>query len=687
MTSGVAADVGGTFTDIVAVDDDGRLIALKVPSTPRAFGDAVVEGVGLATKRAGNAPGEVERIVHGTTVATNAVLERSGPRTGLITTAGFRDVLEIGRLRTPTLYDLSWSKPSPIVGRRDRLEVDERIAFDGAVIRPVDLDGLVEAVDAAVSDGVSSFAVSLINAYANPEHEVTVAEWLRHRHPLVDVTEATSVVREVGEFERTSTGVLNAYLRPVVATYLDHLETGLERAGFDQPLLVMQSNGGMLTAAEAGRHPASLLESGPAAGVLAAAHVAVEAGEQAVVSFDMGGTTAKASLIEDSKPARALELSVGSEISSAARLLRGGGIAVRLPVIDLAEVGAGGGSIARIDVGGALVVGPRSAGAEPGPACYARGGTEATVTDANLVLGYVSPDHLRAGGIDVDRELAVKAIGDHIAEPLGLDVIEAAFAVHAVADRQMARALRSVTTERGRDITQHTLIAFGGSGPLHAASLAEAVRVTRVIVPPLAGVLSALGLLQAPVELSTVETVDLALEEASASAIAQLFQAADDRLRSRLVDAGIDPDAMSAQVHADVRYVGQASELTVATDVDFDGASVARLDAAFRLAHDATYGHGGLGPLEVVRVRIDVSVKQSTMSIRARPVPGVSSSFERLVHFDGTSMKAPVVSRDSITAPVPGPVLVDETDTTTVVPPGWTVAVDSSANLILERAS
>ena len=440
MTARVAADVGGTFTDVVVVGDDGRVCARKVLSTPGGFERGVVAGAIDALDAAGTAPATVSGVLHGTTAGTNAVLERSGPTVGLITTAGFRDVLEIGRLRTPRIYDLNWTKPPALVRRRYRLEVEERMSADGTSVRPPSFEVLGERVRLAVAEGVQAFAISLINSHANKAHEDLIAEWLCDQYPSVAVTTGSSVVAEIGEFERTSTAVLNAYLQPVMSGYLQRLTAALAAVTIDAPILVMQSSGGMLPISEAAEMPVRLLESGPAAGVLAAARVAEMVGERSAVGFDMGGTTAKASLIEDFNVSRSGEFDIGSDISSSSRLLRGGGYTVRLPVIDLAEVGAGGGSIARIDGGGALRVGPDSAGAEPGPACYGRGGTRPTVTDANLVLGYLSAERLREAGVVVDVALAQDALATHIAGPLGITVEDAALAVHAVADQQMARA-------------------------------------------------------------------------------------------------------------------------------------------------------------------------------------------------------------------------------------------------------
>lgn len=685
MTSRVAADVGGTFTDIVVVDDLGQIHVEKVPSTPEAFEEAVIEGVRLGTAWC-EGLGQAEQLLHGTTVATNAVLERSGQRTALVTTKGFRDVLEIGRLRTPTLYDLSWTKPAPLVARRHRLEVDERLDADGSVVRPLDLDGLAEAADEAVADGVVSFAVCLLNAYVDPNHEHQVADWLRRRYPDVDVTEATDVVREIGEYERTSTAVLNAYLRPVVSDYLGRLGERLQLEGFRGGFLVMQSSGGMMTAAEASRFPVHILESGPAAGVLAAAQVAEETREAAVISFDMGGTTAKASLIEDFGFQRGVEFSVGSEISTTSRLLKGGGYAVRLPVVDLAEIGAGGGSIARVDGGGGLVVGPLSAGADPGPACYGRGGEAATVTDANLVLGYLSAERLSAAGVGAHQDLAERAIFDQVGRPLGLSVQDAAYAVHAVVNRQMARVLGAVSTERGRQVERHTLVAFGGSGPLHAASLAEAVGIARLIVPPHAGVLSAVGLLWAPMELTSVEPIHVPLQPAASSDLTAATSRTTASLRGRLVDAGVDPDAIEITVQADVRYVGQATELSLAIGQHVDAAGLGRLEVEFRRAHENTYGHGLPGPTEVVRIRVTASVKQPVRSIGALSI-SQNDKQSRPAFFDGRMVSTPVISRSDLEVPWGGPLLVDEDDTTTVVPPGWTAVCDGGANIVMERAS
>ena len=680
----VGADVGGTFTDVVTVDVDGTVSAHKVPSTPHAFDIAVVSGVVAACDDAGSSVAAVRDFRHGTTVATNAVLQRSGPLTALITTRGFRDVLELGRLRTPALYDLDWRKPVPLVERRYRLELDERTDASGRGVLPPDVAALEPALRALVDEGVVSLAVSLLNAYAGPAHEEQVAAWLGERFPELDVTVATRFVREIGEYERTSTAVANAYLRPVVAHYLQRLEEGLREQGATVPVFVMQSSGGMMPVAESSQFPAHLLESGPAAGVLAAADVARSAGLDPVISFDMGGTTAKASLIERHAVTFANEFSVGSDVSAASQLLKGGGYTVHLPVVDLAEVGAGGGSIARVDAGLGLHVGPESAGAVPGPACYSRGGDRPTVTDANLVLGYLNADGLRAAGIDVDEDRARSALSTHIAGPLGLSVEDAALAVHAVADRQMARVLRAVTTERGRDVSAHTIVAFGGSGPLHAATMAETVGVRSVVVPPLAGLFSAVGLLTAPFELTTAMTVGGLLEPAAATTLARLVHQVGAEARVRFVASGADTNELTVRQVLDVRYVGQASELPVEVSDELDERGVTSLVEEFHALHKASYGHALSSAVEMVRLRTTVTGGRPAQLVNV--VQDASSALprSRQVHVAGFSGQVPVLRRADLPQRVEGPFLVDDADTTTVVPPGWVGWQDDGGNIRLE---
>jgi N-methylhydantoinase A len=686
----IAVDVGGTFTDVVATDDRGRVVSLKLLSTPPKFDEAVCEGVRQVIAAA-DLPGHaVSQVLHGTTAATNGVLEGSGPLTALITTSGFADVLEIGRLRTPAIYDLRWVKPRPLVPRQRRLEVVERISSTGEVIVALDVVGLAERLDEVVASGVSSIAIALINSYINDEHERALAAWVSARHPHVSITTSSQVIREPGEYERSSTAVLNAYLRPVVSDYIGRLRSGLQRVGVDAATFVMQSNGGMMAAADAVDLPVHLLESGPAAGVLAAVGVARQNDIKTAITFDMGGTTAKASLVQDGDAAYASEFSVGSDVSVSSRLLRGGGYAVRLPVVDLAEIGAGGGSIATVDESGGLAVGPGSAGAEPGPACYGRGGTSATVTDANLLLGYISAEGLARGGVDARPELAAEAVLRDVATPLQLSVLDAARAIHAVANQQMARVLRAVTTERGRDIREQTLIVSGGSGGSHAAGLADTVGISVVVVPPRAGVLSAVGLLWSPVALTTVETVNRRLDAGSAAALEdQISRMAADLLQ-RLADSGIDPAGAEIARVVELRYVGQATELPLKLgNQPVDPAGVDMLGERFHSDHLAKYGHAGHKAVDVVRARVTVSVSTTVEPLRLErtDAAAAAAATNRQACFGDQLDVVPVVRRAGVGTSSAGPLLVDDVDTTVVVPRGWTARLDSADNLVLERSS
>ena len=480
----IGIDVGGTFTDIVALADD-RLVRRKVRSTPADFSGAVLEGLELVLKDAGATGDEVQEVIHGTTVASNAIIERKGARTGLLTTRGFRDVLEIGRLRTPRLYDLTWRKPVPLVERELRMEATERVTTDGAVYQPLDEEEARQALERLIAKGVESIAVCYINSFANPEHERRTGEILRSMAPGISFSLSHQVLPELREYERTSTTVINAYIRPLVDQYLAGLEKGLLAQGVEAPLLIMQSSGGITSSSLAREKPVHIVESGPAAGVMGALHLGKRTGYRSVISFDMGGTTAKAATIEEGQVALHSEYEVGGEMSMGHHLLKGGGYALRVPSVELAEVGSGGGSIARLDAGGVLQVGPSSAGAYPGPACYDTGGTEPTVTDANVVLGYLNPDHLVGGDLPINAEASHRVIRESIAVPMGMDMVQAAFGIYLVANSRMIRAINAVTREKGRNPLDFTLCAFGGSGPAHAVAMARDLGIRRVLVLPL----------------------------------------------------------------------------------------------------------------------------------------------------------------------------------------------------------
>ncbi len=558
----VGVDIGGTFTDLVFLTPDGRLQKRKVSSTPLDYAEAIVAGIEEALGTDGGRP-HVQEIVHATTVATNAILERRGARTALITTQGFRDVLELRRIRIPLSYDLGWEKPPPLAERALRFEIKERLDHRGDVLVPLDLSAVDEIVRTCKHEDVTAIAICLLHAYRNAEHEHRVREAIRAHLPDIHISMSSDILPELQEFERASTTVVNAYVAPLIAEYLSNLRRKLNAIEAPAPILVMQSNGGLVPAGTAAERPVSIIESGPAAGVVAAQRAALEAGEENVITLDMGGTTTKASIIENGEILRARDYEVGGPVSVSSRLVRGGGYLLRIPVIDISEVGAGGGSIAGLDAGGALRVGPRSAGASPGPACYGQGNSAPTVTDANLVLGYLHDGSLAGGALTVQRSLAEAAIDDAVAGPSGLSRLDAAHGVHTVANSNMVRAIKTVSVERGRDPADFVMMAFGGAGPIHAAGVAAALGIRRILVPPAPGLFSAFGLLRAEVEHHTARTV---LTETTAPDITHLQSVIDemtDSLRQRILAEGFSEETVSFSALADVRYVGQSSELMV----------------------------------------------------------------------------------------------------------------------------
>src|SRR5215207_1433936 len=673
--SRVGVDVGGTFTDVILHGGDGRVAIRKLLSTPPSYDLAVVEAVG------GLASGDVAEVVHGTTVATNAVLERRGSRTALVTTAGFRDVLELRRLRVPHMYDLFWRKPPPLVERHLRFGLNERVAADGTVVRAVDEDESRALAARLRATGVESVAVCFLHSYLYPEHELRFGAILAEELPEVNVSLSSEILREQREYERSATTVVNAYVRPLMSSYIDRIQTGLHEIGIDGPLQIMQSSGGVMTADDAKERPVFALESGPAAGVVAAAWMGRQLGIDNLLAFDMGGTTAKASLIEDGAISRGREYEVGGAMSAGSRLIRGAGELLRIPTIDIAEVGAGGGSIAWLDPAGGLQVGPRSAGADPGPACYGRGGVQPTVTDANVVLGYMPAGDVADGQVTISAELAQQAVR-RVAKPLGLTLLEAASGIHRIANARMTRALRAVSSEKGRDPRDFALIAYGGAGPIHAAGLAEDLGMRTVLVPAVAGLFSAVGLLFARPEFHEVRTCNLDVDAVHATVIAALFAEMEARLSGALEGRTVEWVRT-----ADLRYGGQSWEVEVGVPGGpVDGALLSELRARFEDEHERLYGvkdRAG-SPVEVRAVRLaalgDVA---TTDSFELEASAAGSNGATRWI--DGIAV--PVRTRASVgEAPEPGPLLVDEYDTTAVVPPGWSARRDApTATLVLER--
>jgi len=685
----IGVDIGGTFTDIVLLGPEGRLSVRKVSSSVDDYARAIVEGLAVALDEAGLTAADVADIRHGATVASNAILERKGARVGLIGTVGFRDVLEIRTLRMPRLYDLAWEKPKPLVPRRLRVTVPERIDANGAIVTPLDMEAAAVAIDALVAKGVDAIAVALINAYANPAHEQALKALLAERAPGVASCISTDVLPEIREYERTSTTVVNCYVLPVVGAYLKSLQAGLSAAKVDAPLSLMQSSGGLTPADAAARLPVHIIESGPAGGVVGAQALAEPLGESSIVSFDMGGTTAKAALVIDGRAERAEELQVGGEAIQASRLLTGQGYSVKTRAIDLAEVGAGGGSSVWIDAGGVMQIGPESAGSSPGPVAYGMGGDRPTVTDANLILGYLNPAGLAGGDRPLDLEAARAVFQAKVADPLGLSLEDAAFGARRIAVANMMRTIRAVTVERGRDPRSAALFAFGGNGPLFGWDMAMALGMNRVIAPPAPGLFSAFGLIYAEVEHHYGRTLRRVLANADASEIEAAWAALETEAIDQLVAEGFSGPTQSVKRTASLRYKGQTHEL----EVDWTGPiSAGKLDAlaeAFGEEHARVYGHraGAAEPVELITLRV------SGRGLGDRPPLARASDRSTGTHgarqaYFGPKLgwlETPVLSRKDLVSSRKGPFIVEEYDATCLAPPGVSGEINDATGAIVLR--
>ncbi len=690
----VGVDIGGTFTDIVLLASDGTIHTKKISSSVDNYARAIVDGLAELFAETGVTGAEVEEIRHGTTVASNAILEHKGARTGLITTKGFRDVLEIRTLRMPRLYDIGWEKPEPLVERRLRRVVDERVDARGRVERPLDPVDAEAAVEALLAEGVEAIAICLLNSFANPAHEQLLAEVARSRAPDLPLSVSFEVLPEIKEYERTSTTVINAYVMPIVTRYLRALRGGLDRAGVPARLLLMQSNGGLMASEAAAAKPMHIVESGPAAGVIGAQALAGAKGLPDVITFDMGGTTAKAATVERGEVTRAGECSVGGGIMIGSRLLTGAGYLLKVPAIDLAEVGAGGGSLVRIDAGGSLQVGPESAGASPGPVCYDLGGTEPTVTDASVILGYLNPAYLVGGALRLNAAQARAAFEERVASPLGLDLARAAHGAHLIAASNMIRAIRAVSTERGRDPRDFALFAFGGNGPLFACRMAESLGMTRVVVPPSPGLFSAFGLLYAQVEHHYSRTFRRLTRSMDLAELNDAWDALSAQALEQLAAEGFTGAAARLRRSAALHYHGQSFDLTVPVpDGPIGPDTLRRLEEAFGQEHERTYGHraGAEEPVELVSIQVvgeglrtDGAVPERATPSRAEPNPPPP----RAAYFGPELgwVETAVVRRSDLTAPRTGPLIVEEYDATCLVLPGWRASLDAARNIVLERA-
>jgi N-methylhydantoinase A len=688
----VGVDIGGTFTDIVLLGSDGTIHTQKIASSVDNYARAIVEGLADVFRDRGVSAGAIEEIRHGTTVASNAILEHKGAKVGLITTKGFRDVLEIRTLRMPRLYDIAWEKPPPLVERYLRRVVDERVDAKGHVERALDPADAATQIDALLAENVDAIAVCLINSFANPAHELTIKDIARRKAPNLPVCISFEVLPEIKEYERTSTTVINAYVMPIVATYLAAMRLGLDAADIPARLLLMQSNGGLTTDTAAIERPMNIIESGPAGGVVGAQALARVMQLDKIITFDMGGTTAKASMVEHGEVMRAHEYAVGAGIMIGSRLLTGAGYTLKVPAIDLAEVGAGGGSHIWIDAGGALQVGPESAGAVPGPVCYDTGGEVATITDANVILGYLNPKHLVGGALKLNSGKARAVFEANIAKPLALTVEVAAFGAHEIAASNMIRAIKAVSTERGRDPREFALFAFGGNGPLFACGMAKSLGISRVIVPPAPGLFSSFGLLYADVEHHYSRTFRRLLRGADLAEIDAAWADLARQATTQLEIEGFTGTSARLRRSGAMHYQGQSFELVVPVpDGPFDAAMVAHLEEAFGREHETTYGHraGPEEPVELVSIQVvgqglreGSGVPRRVLQSRVEAEPGPP----RRAYFGAEHgwMETPIVKRSDLAQRRTGPLIVEEYDATCVVPPGAAAQLDAGGNIVIE---
>ena len=685
----IGVDVGGTFTDFVLVDDHRELIFLgKQLTTPRDPSLAIIDGIELILRQAGIGIDRLDGIVHGTTLVTNTIIERKGAKVGLVTTKGFRDILETGREIRYDLYDLFLEKPTPLVPRHLRREVDERTDASGKVLRPLDAAEFKAVLDELVADGVEAVAISFLHAYRNDGNERAALALLRSAYPDLPVTLGSEAAPEIREYERSNTAVANAYVQPLMQRYLALLEEKLDRLGHRGTLSIMLSAGGLTTVKTAAEHPIHLIESGPAAGATAAALYAKLTRTDHLISFDMGGTTAKMCLVENGAPEHSNEFEAGR----VKRFRKGSGLALKVPVIDLIEIGAGGGSTAWIDGLGLLKVGPESAGSEPGPVCYRRGGTEPAVTDADLLLGYLSPEFFLGGDMSLDLEAVRDAVEQRIADPLKLTVEQAAAGIHAIVNENMAAATRMYIAEKGRDPRRYTMIAFGGAGPVHAYGLAKLLKLRRLICPLGAGVMSALGFLVAAPAVDLVRSYVTRLDTADWSLINTFFDEMTSAATARLIEAGARVEEIGFTRRAEMRHVGQGFEITVPLpDGPLSETSLADVRTSFFEKYEELFGRriDGVG-IEVLTWRLHATAPKSEVTLSfagQKSGGGERIKGRRQVYFPETGFAPCDVYNRYALAPgdrFRGPAVVEERESTTVIGPDSSVEVDQFLNLVID---
>ena len=682
-------DIGGTFTDFVLIDDrSGQISSYKTLTTPHDPALAVMEGVRALLDQVGVQASAISSAIHGTTLITNALIERKGAKTAFITTRGFRDILEIAKEMRYDIYDLLLVLPQPLVARPLRLEVDERLNGRGEVVTALDSAGLEGLKTILETAGVEAVAVCLLHSYRNPVHELMIRDWLYQQLPNVSVSLSCEVAPEIREYERMSTTVANAYVQPLTERYLAGLERQLHELGFERRLYLMLSSGGTGTVDIASRFPVRLLESGPAAGALAAVFFGEVVEEPSLVSFDMGGTTAKMCLIKGGRPS----MTSTFEVARVHRFKRGSGLPVRVPAIELIEIGAGGGSIARLDELGLLKVGPHSAGADPGPACYGNGGTQPTVTDANLLLGYLNPDYFLGGRITLDYAAAEQALSDHIATPLGVAPIVAANGIHQVVNESMIAATRIHVAERGADPRRLMLMAFGGAGPIHADQIARALKMRGYIIPASAGVTSAMGFLTAPTSFDFARSFVMRLTSELLPALDSIYRELESEGRAMLREAGISEPDMNFLRQADLRHAGQGHEISLPlpyprlADIDLDKT----LRPYFYDFYTDIYGHAHRHlTLELITCRLTATGPRPHVRLRETDTvvreASAAQKGERMAYFAELQgfVQVPIYDRELLSAGMSfsGPAIVEEKDSTAVIGPGAHVMIDRYANL------
>lgn len=675
----IAVDIGGTFTDLVALDDQGNLHRSKSLTTPEELARGIQDCVTKANIQLSTA----EFFIHGSTIAINAVLERKGVATGLITTRGFRDVYEIGRGNRPEGYNLFFKRPVPLVPRELRFEVDERLLASGEILEPLEEHSARAAIAELKSRKVESVAVCLLHSYANTAHEERLGELLRQEFPQAYVALSHEILRECREYERISTTVLNGYVGPIVTRYIISLERLFKASGFHGTFLIMQSNGGAMSVETAKKVPVTMMESGPVAGVIGAAALGEAVDCRRMISFDMGGTTAKASLIKDFHPELTSSYYIGGYVS---------GQPMMLPVVDIVEVGAGGGSIAWIDEAGGLKVGPRSAGAAPGPACYGRGGKDPTVTDANLVLGRIDPEYFLGGGIRLVKDRAVQAVRERIGNPLGLGLEEAALGILTIANYNMSLAVRAVSVEKGYDPRDCVLVASGGGGPLHAGAIARELSVPRVVIPPMPAHFSAWGMLLADLKHDYVQTCLRELSETSGRELAGWFAPLEKQAMETLISEGAKEKNIIMRRFLDMRYRGQEYTLPVPLTENLSRlGELASIRSRFNALYQEHYGHSAPEePVVIVNLRLTaIGAAANRLSLRASfQKDDKGKKGLRQVTFDGAQgpVLCPIFLRSGLSAGerLQGPAVVEEIGSTILIYPGDVASVNEFGHLIIE---